>query len=120
MSAVGAGPRRWALDTRFVDSSAAERNTFEMVPNILYSQTRGVSTVRGIMDDTAVKSGTATTRIQAKWVIIQYPGCLCRGFGGRALRSLPSAYPGSYSDGLWVAMDARLRLEEFFYLFGTK
>ena len=66
MSAVGAGPRRWALDTRFVDSSAAERNTFEMVPNILYSQTRGVRTVRGIMDDAAVKSGTATTRIQAK------------------------------------------------------
>ena len=47
-------------------SSAAERNTFEMVPNILYSQTRGVSTVRGIMDDAAVKSGTTTTRIQAK------------------------------------------------------
>ena len=66
MSAVGAGPRHWALDTRFVDSSAAERNTFEMVPNILYSQTRGVSTVCGIMDDAAVKSGTATTRIQAK------------------------------------------------------
>ena len=85
MSAAGAGPRRWALDTRFVDSSAAERNTFEMVPNVLYSQTRGVSAVRGIVDDTAVNSGTATTRIQAKWVIIHRANDLGerRGLEGR-------------------------------------